>query len=179
MRGHPSILQLVVAMNTGASMILRLLPLVGLLVVGLPSWGSAQAAPRGTGIIVAHPAQPAPEPARVDLAVESFATTATGANAAAELAAMRVLRALSTSGIAVGEARVLGTVLLPVYEREEVVAVNTIRGDRRLIGYRALTGIAVETADLARVGLLVDIAQGAGANRVQGVRFPGSELPFR
>jgi len=120
----------------------------------------------------------APGSTRIDLAVEMTATTATGARSATELAVRRVVAALSGSGIPVQEIRTQASFLIPEYEPGGVVAVTTIRNDRRITGYRAVTGITVHAADARHVGLLVDLAHGAGANRVLGVWVADSASPL-
>jgi uncharacterized protein YggE len=103
------------------------------------------------------------ESVRIDLVVERSATSATGARAAAELAARRVVRAVAGLGLDIREVRVAGTTLRPEWEVEGPLRVNTIRQPPRPVGYRAYTAITVRTPDVDRVGLLVDMARGAGA----------------
>jgi uncharacterized protein YggE len=131
-------------------------------------------APASTRVPALQPRADAAPVVQLDLAVEGVASTATGARSAAELAARRVVQVLTTSGIPVQEVRLLDSYLIPEYVDPGVVPITTIRHDRRIAAYRSVTGITVTTADPRYVGLLVDLAQGAGANRVLGVHLPGA-----
>jgi uncharacterized protein YggE len=136
----------------------------------VPAAAVAQRAPAQGGILmVAHPAPAEPETVRIELVVEGAATSATGARVASELAAQRVVRALSGTGIGVRELRVAGTTVLPEFERSGPLRVNTIREAPRPVGYRAFTAITLRTDEPSRAGLLLDLARGAGATPLRAV----------
>jgi uncharacterized protein YggE len=167
-----------IAMSDTRLSIFRLLGRLGIVAAAFaPVAVSAQTAmpPAPASMVVAHPQPPQRQPlVQIDLAVESFASTATGAHAAGDLAARRVVHALTASGLPVQEVRALDSYLIPQYTDPGVVPVNTVRQNRRIVGYRSVNGITVLTADPRHVGLLVDFAQGAGANQVLGVYLPGA-----
>jgi uncharacterized protein YggE len=128
------------------------------LLVAVPTLVEAQA--------VRGPAEPA---FRVEIAVERTAGSATGALASADLDAQRVAHALRRSGVRISSIQMLPAVVTAEYEAPGVVAVTTIRDDRRLVGYRAVIGLVVDLADADRAGLAIDLAHGAGASRITGV----------
>ncbi len=105
-----------------------------------------------------------PAGARLAFLVETFAPTATGALAANDLSAGRVLRALSGAGAPPGGVALEPAVVEPEYERPRVLARPGER--RRLAGFRAVRVVEVRTERTDRVALLVDLAVGAGATRV-------------
>jgi len=128
------------------------------LLAATPAPSEAQAVP--------GPAEPA---FRVEIAVERTAGSATAALAAADLDSQRVAHALRRSGVRISSIQMLPAVIAAEYESPGVVAVTTIRDDRRLIGYRAVIGLVVDLADADRAGLAIDLAHGAGASRITGV----------
>jgi uncharacterized protein YggE len=105
-----------------------------------------------------------PAGARLAFLVETFARTATGALAANDLSAGRVLRALSGAGAPPGGVALEPPMVEPEYERPRVLARPGER--RRLAGFRAVRVVEVRTERADRVALLVDLAVGAGATRV-------------
>jgi uncharacterized protein YggE len=132
----------------------------------------------GGSLLVVHPAVAAVrEAARIELAVESVATTATGARAANELAVQRVLRALTQAGVPAHGLALMGTSVHAEYERFKVVAPTTIRGDRRVAAYRALTGVSVEVPNAERVGWLLDVAHAAGARYLEAAYISAAGAP--
>ncbi|HEV2132325.1 MAG TPA: hypothetical protein VGR27_14515 [Longimicrobiaceae bacterium] len=73
---------------------------------------------------------------RIHLAVETGATSARGAIAANDLARVRVLRVLATTGVAAEEVEEIGLELLPEYAPREIVPARTVRGTQpRIVGY--------------------------------------------
>lgn len=119
---------------------------------------------------------------RLLLAVESTASNATGALAANRLDTERVRHALA--GL-----RVPGTIIQPGetfmevdYERQGPIAprAGLWVQEPRVVGYRAVTVLVVHTSAPQRLGLLIDTAIGAGANRlldVQGGRSDAWRRP--
>jgi uncharacterized protein YggE len=108
----------------------------------------------------------APDEAFIDLAVETLAPTA---KAAAEDNARKmdkVITALVQAGIPRKEIETRNYAVYPEYtpptKPDEVP---------KLKGYRVSNQVEVHVRELARVGALLDTALGAGANRVESVRF--------
>jgi uncharacterized protein len=108
-----------------------------------------------------------PDLPHLDLAVETFAPTAREAGEENARVMERVIQALVRAGIPRAEIETRGYSLFPEYppQPREPVATPQPRG------YRALNMVTFRTQELARVGPLIDIALGAGANRLDGVRF--------
>ena len=106
----------------------------------------------------------APDRAMIDVAVETRATTAAAAAAQNARRLRVVLDTLKARGVAAGDIATLGYSVNPDYE-------PTPRGEAVRRGYVATNIIRVETRSLDRVGALLDAALGAGANRVNEVRF--------
>ncbi|WP_049934785.1 SIMPL domain-containing protein [Haloplanus natans] len=107
-----------------------------------------------------------PDLAVVNVAVE---TTADGANAARAQVARdieRVRGALADGGVADANVTTTTFGIAPVY--------NYSRGEREVVGYRAVHALAIETAP-DRVGEIVDLAVGNGATHFDGVRFTLSD----
>ena len=111
-----------------------------------------------------------------DRAVVSFAmeTREEGAGAAAEANAQAmdaVLTALRDAGLAGLTIETYGYSLLPQY--------GTIQeGNRRvrvIEGYAALNNVRAGVEDVDVVGRVIDVAIGAGANRVSGIEFVASD----
>ena len=103
-------------------------------------------------------------PARIVLAVESFAHTATGALSANALSVGRVIRALSGLGISSREVSLESAFVEPEYERTGPL---TRLGARpRIAGFRALRVLEIRTERKDRIGLLLDFATGAGTTRI-------------
>lgn len=108
----------------------------------------------------------APDEAFIDVAVETLAPTA---KAAAEENARKmdkVIAALVQAGIPRKEIETRNFSVFPEYQpqpRPEEAP--------KLRGYRVSNQVEVHVRELARVGTLLDTALGAGANRVDSVRF--------
>lgn len=166
-------------------LVVRTAPLLVLLMSGALTFG-AQAQPR----VAPQPAPPpppapavspldrtirvegmgevkvAPDEAFIDLALETLAPTA---KAAAEENARKmdkVVAALVQAGIPRKEIETRNYSVYPEYQpqpRPEEAA--------KLRGYRVSNQVEVHVRELSRVGTLLDTALGAGANRVDSVRF--------
>ncbi|HYO59040.1 SIMPL domain-containing protein [Archangium sp.] len=108
----------------------------------------------------------APDEAFIDLAVETQAPTA---KVAAEENARKmdqVIAALVQAGIARKEIETRNYSVFPEFQPQT-------RPDEvpKLRGYRVSNQVEVHVRELSRVGPLLDTALGAGANRVDSVRF--------
>ena len=102
--------------------------------------------------------------ARISLAMETRAATAdaaAGANADAMDAVLRALRAAQLPGL---EIETFGYSLQPQYATD---------GDRTrsIAGYAAYNNVRATITDVDAVGRLIDVAIGAGANRVAAISF--------
>ena len=106
-----------------------------------------------------------PDQAHIDLAVETFAATAKAAGEENARKMERVIQALVRAGVARTEIETRNFAVYPEYLPNDTSSTPRIRG------YRVSNMVAVRTAELARVGNLLDAALGAGANRVESVRF--------
>lgn len=127
------------------------------------------------GRVAAQPSPAAPSPgersAVVHLVVESFATTAVAAEAAQALAVRRVQDVLSGLGVTAERVELRSAGLVPEYAAPDPVPLGPRPAARRLLGYRALSALAVTVPEPVRLGLLIDLAEGAGA-RLQEVWLP-------
>ena len=103
-------------------------------------------------------------PAVVALAVESFAHSATGALSANELSMGNVLRAMGGYGVSPGEITLRPAFVETEYERPGPL--DPVGRQARIAGFRAVRVLEICTERRDRVGLLVDLATGAGATRV-------------
>lgn len=110
---------------------------------------------------------------RVVLEVESFAQSASGALAANQLAATRVIRATSVLAGATEAFMVSPAVVEVEYARRPTLARSWERP--RQAGFRAITQVVMEAPDRQRLGLLLDAAMGAGASQVIAVA-PGQNF---
>jgi uncharacterized protein len=108
----------------------------------------------------------APDEAFIDLAVETLAPTAQAAAEENARRMERVLAALVRAGIPRPEMRTRDYVVYPEYT-------PSIRPEQppEPRGYRVSNRVEVHVRELARLGALLDTALGAGANRVESVRF--------
>jgi len=105
-------------------------------------------------------------PLQLVFTVESFAQSATGALAAAQLAITRVRHAVGATGVGAAEDEPELAYVEPRYERK--LLAGTWEKPRRL-GFDAAYLVTVRVGDPARTGLLVDAAMGAGATGVLSV----------
>ena len=112
-----------------------------------------------------------PDMVRIAFAVETEAATAREAstrNASTMDAVISSLRRSPEEGLTI---ETFGYDLQPVYGR----ATADRSGARQIEGYRALNNISVTVKDVSAAGSLIDVAVGAGANRVASLRFQISD----
>lgn len=106
-----------------------------------------------------------PDRARVSFAMETRAETADQAastNANAMDAVLRAIRAGAFEGLVL---QTFGYSLQPEY------ATNNNRRSREIVAYTALNNVSATIDDVDAVGRAIDIAIGAGANRVSSISF--------
>lgn len=106
-----------------------------------------------------------PDEARISFAVDTQAETAQAAGEQNARIMERLIAALTAAGIPRGDIETQHYTVHPEYVHEPGMREPRIRG------YRATNQVLVKTRELARVGELIDVALGAGANRVNGVSF--------
>lgn len=126
---------------------------------------SAPAAARTIRVAGHGEVQARPDEARIQLAVETMAATAREAGRENARVMERVIRALVAAGVPREAIETRSYSLFPEYVHEE--------GQRepRIRGYRAVNQVVLETPQMERVGELIDVALGAGANRLEGIGF--------
>lgn len=107
-----------------------------------------------------------PDEAYIDFAVETLAPTARAASEANARTMERVIAALVTAGVPRQEIQTRGFSVYPDHGPGDPR--DTIP---RIRGYRVNNTVSLRTQSLNRVGAFIDAALGAGANRVDGVRF--------
>ncbi|PTL83545.1 hypothetical protein DAT35_15980 [Vitiosangium sp. GDMCC 1.1324] len=108
----------------------------------------------------------APDEAFIDLAMETLAPTAKAAGEENARKMDKVIAALVQAGIPRKEIETRNYTVSPEYQ-------PPAKPDEapKLKGYRVSNVVEVHVRELARVGTLLDTALGAGANRVESVRF--------
>lgn len=108
----------------------------------------------------------APDEAFIDLAMETLAPTAKAAADENARKMDKVIAALVQAGIPRKEIETRNYTVFPEFE-------PPLKPDMapKLKGYRVSNSVVVHVRELARVGPLLDTALGAGANRVDSVRF--------
>lgn len=106
-----------------------------------------------------------PDQAQIDLAVTTRADTAKPASAANAEETARVLAELKRLIEPTGTTRTIGYSVQPEYRYPREGR------EPQISGYVATNVIRVTTSQLDTVGDVIDLAIGAGANRVQRVRF--------
>ncbi len=108
-----------------------------------------------------------PDAARMSFAVETFAATAREAGQENAGIMERVVQALEAAGVSRTDIETSAYSVFPEYvePRPGEPAAERIRG------YRATNQVRILTRELPRIGDLIDLALGAGANRVNGVFF--------
>jgi uncharacterized protein len=114
-------------------------------------------------VVASGESRTAPDLARIALAVESSAPTARGAAEQNARTMDAVIRALRGAGVQDAQIQTRGYQLHAQYAHE--------RQEPRLIGYRAMNMLTVETPRMDQVGRLIDAALEAGANRMDGLSF--------
>jgi uncharacterized protein len=137
-----------------------------LLLTLLPVLAPAQAPDpdrRTLTVVASGESRTAPDLARIALAVESSASTARSAAEQNARTMDAVIRALRGAGVQDAQIQTRGYQLHPQYSHE--------RQEPRLIGYRAMNMLTVETPRMDQVGRLIDVALEAGANRMDGLSF--------
>jgi uncharacterized protein YggE len=107
-----------------------------------------------------------PDLAVVHVGVESTADTANAARGQVARDVERVRTALSDAGIPDADVTTTTFGIAPIY--------NYSRSERELVGYRAVHAFAVDIGP-ERAGEVIDLAVGAGATSVDGVRFTLSD----
>jgi len=110
-----------------------------------------------------------PDRASVAFAVETRASDAAGAAQSNADAMDAVLQALRDAGLPGLELETFGYALRPEYSRS-----NDAR-TREIVAYIAQNNVRATIGDVEGVGLLIDTAIGAGANRVAGIAFFASD----
>lgn len=107
-----------------------------------------------------------PEQGVVVLAVESEASNAQAAATANAQRMAQLNAALRRANIPERSIRTISYELRPEYSRED-------RGQAapRITGYRAINMVQVTVDEVARLGSIIDVAIGSGANRVANIRF--------
>ena len=108
----------------------------------------------------------APDEAFIALGVETVAPTAKAAGAENARKMEKVINALVQGGVSRKE---IETRNYAVYA--EYTPRTRPEEEPKLRGYRVSNTVEVHVRELARVGALLDTALGAGANRVESVRF--------
>jgi uncharacterized protein len=111
--------------------------------------------------------QAQPDEASIRVGVETFAPTAREAGEENARLMDALIRALTEAGVARNDLRTSGYALHPEYTPQREPGMT----EPRIRGYRAVNQLSVRTRDLTRVGALIDVALGAGANRMHGVEF--------
>lgn len=154
---------------------LRAVPMLALALAGpgvvmadaqVPTWGHGERTIRVSGV---GEVDVAPDEARISFAVDTSAETAQAAGAENARVMERVIAALTAAGIPRGDLETQHYTVHPEYVHEQGMREPRIRG------YRATNQVVLKTRALTRVGELIDIALGAGANRVDGVSFSVSD----
>lgn len=114
----------------------------------------------GTGV-----AEVTPDRARLLFAVETTASSARVAGQQNATTMDRVIAALVAAGVPRDSIETLNYSVFPEHEHDE-------RGSSpRIRGYRVSNQLSVQTTRLNQIGALIDVALGAGANRIDGVSF--------
>lgn len=108
----------------------------------------------------------APDEAYLDVAVETVAPTAKAAGEENARKMEKVLAALTQAGVPKREIDTRNYNVFPEYSPPRPDGTEP-----KLKGYRVQNLVSVHVTDLTRVGVLLDKALAAGANRVDGVRF--------
>jgi uncharacterized protein YggE len=115
-------------------------------------------------------AEVTPDRARLSFAVESQGQTAAAASGANADAMDGVVRALRSSGAQGLRVETFGYVLRPDYS-----VPSGPERTRQITGYTAVNNVRVTLLDVAGVGRMIDLAIGAGANRVSSLAFDATD----
>jgi len=113
-----------------------------------------------------------PDFATITVGFEGQEATARAASAKAGAAIEAIGKAINALPLP-GEKQIqTGSVdLAPVYDPQPVDSVGRPTGQPKLSGYRASSTMQIRTADAKSIGVIIDAATGAGANRIFGVSF--------
>jgi uncharacterized protein YggE len=137
---------------------------VGLITVGMAGGAAAQA----PGTIRVHGSgevEVMPDEASIAFAVETFAATAEEAGRENAEVMDRVISALMAAGVPREDIETRNYSLRPEYVHDQQ------RDEPRIRGYRASNQVILTTRNLDSVGEFIDVALGAGANRMDQVSF--------
>ncbi len=110
-----------------------------------------------------------PDQAVVSLAVENMAPTAQRAAQQNAQLMDQVVRALRQAGIPGDHIRTQYFNLNPEYQYTQPGPGRP--GEQKLVGYRASNMVEATVDSIPRVGIVIDAAIAAGANRAQGISF--------
>lgn len=128
--------------------------------------GGGDASQRTIRVSGVGEARARPDLARLTFAVETFAATAGEAGQENARVMERVVAALVAAGVPRGDIETSNFRVFPEYVHDQPTPAT-----ERIRGYRATNQVVLRTERLERVGELIDLALGAGANRVDGVMF--------
>jgi uncharacterized protein YggE len=151
------------------TMIAAALAAVGLAVVADSAEAQQPGPPREQSIRVTGvgEARARPDQAIADFAVETQAATAQAAAAENAQRMERVIEALVRAGVSRDRIETRDYNVFPDYDPQP----RPEAAEPRIRGYRVMNTVGVTLDDIERVGTVIDAALGAGANRVNGVRF--------
>lgn len=143
--------------------------LFALALVALPL--QAQQGPPAAQVVASGQAEVSvpPDQATLLLAVETTAPTAAEAGTANASRVQTVREALLRLGLPAAALSTTGYTVGP----NTVVEQARVRQE----GYSVSNAVQVRTAELSRIGAIVDAALAAGANRIQSVQFTSSRSP--
>ncbi len=152
------------------TMIAAALAAVGLAVVADAAAAQqqpAQAREQSIRVTGVGEARAKPDQAIGDFGVETSAATAQQAAAENAQRMQRVIEALVRAGVPRDRIETRDYNVYPDYDPQP----RPDAGEPRIRGYRVANTVSVTLDDIERVGAVIDAALGAGANRVNGVRF--------
>lgn len=144
--------------------------LIGFLVLlSLPSRAEPPPDAHRITVSAVHEVTPLPDQARLSLAVERNATTANQAAGQVADASQKVIAAIREHLAKEDEVVTKRYRLDPQYRpRQPRDRAST---KREITGYRAYNEVQVTTSNLEGIGVLIDAAVAAGANRIAGLVF--------
>lgn len=141
------------------------------LILLVPSYANAEAAPRILTISGAGQVTVAPDLALVSVGVEVGAPTADRALKLNSARMQEVFASLEQAGIAPGDIQTSQLSIHPQWDSQQTSYDKPIS----IKGFIATNVVQVRLRDLARLGQVLDALTRSGANRIQGVRFDISE----
>lgn len=109
-----------------------------------------------------------PDQAEVSLGVQATGRTSAEAQDLLNRVMEKVIKAVKETNLPGLTCQSQGIGLYPEYERE---GMGRQSGVPKIIGYRATNSIRVKVGDVNKVGTIIDVGTGAGANQVHGVTF--------